>query len=197
MRAESRYIRTGGGGGVRDALPPSRHVTFTLTKVLGTIPAGVRCHCALKWMGRCDRGIAAALSFGGGCLECGSVGSGTPASVAVRLVDALTAHYGSPGRLADYRRQFDKTTRTAGEDPSIFAIALGTLAVKAFGDMGQSARLRLIRDRFIAGHNSCDIWTVCRRKPPYGTLWIGAGCGRVMQTRTFGGSVNRDPTRHS
>ena len=35
------------------------------------------------------------------------------------LVDALSAHYGSPGRLADYRRQFERTTRTAGEDPSI------------------------------------------------------------------------------
>ena len=30
------------------------------------------------------------------------------------LVDALTAHYGSPGRLADYRRQFDRTSRTVG-----------------------------------------------------------------------------------
>ena len=75
----------------------------------------------------------------------------------VGLVDALTAHYGSPGRLADYRRQFEKTTRTAGEDPSIFAIALEMLAVKAFGDMGQTARLQLIRDRFIAGHNSCEL----------------------------------------
>ena len=55
------------------------------------------------------------------------------------LVDALSAHYGSPGRLADYRRQFEKTTRSAGEDPSIFATALETLAVKAFGDMGQMA----------------------------------------------------------
>ena len=54
----------------------------------------------------------------------------------VGLVDALTAHYGSPGRLADYRRQFEKTTRT---------VALETLAVKAFRDMGQTARLRLIR----------------------------------------------------
>ena len=62
------------------------------------------------------------------------------------LVDALTTHYGSPGRLVDYRRQFEKTTRTAGEDPTIFAIALETLAVKAFGNMGQTARLRLIRD---------------------------------------------------
>ena len=53
------------------------------------------------------------------------------------LVDALSAHYGSLGRLEDYRRQFEKTTRSVGEDPSIFAIALETLAVKAFGNMGQ------------------------------------------------------------
>ena len=44
-----------------------------------------------------------------------------------------------------------------GEDPAIFATALETLAVKAFGDMGQMARLRLIRDRFIAGHSSCEL----------------------------------------
>ena len=54
------------------------------------------------------------------------------------LVDALTAHYGSPGRLADYRRQFERTTRTIGEDPAIFATALETLAVKAFGNTGQT-----------------------------------------------------------
>ena len=70
------------------------------------------------------------------------------------LVDALTAHYGSLGRLADYRRQFE---RTVGEDPAIFATALETLGVKAFGDMGQMARLRLIRDRFIASHRNYDL----------------------------------------
>ena len=75
----------------------------------------------------------------------------------VGLVGALTAHYGSPSRLTDYRRQFERTTRKAGEDPSIFAIALETLAVKAFGDMGHTARLRIIRDRFVAGHDSCDL----------------------------------------
>ena len=73
------------------------------------------------------------------------------------LVDALTAHYGSPGWLADHRRQFERTTRTVGEDPAIFETALETLAVKAFGDMGQTARLRLIWDRFIAGHSNCDL----------------------------------------
>ena len=84
----------------------------------------------------------------------------------VGLVDALTAHNGSPGRLADYRQQFEKTTRTVGEDPSIFAIALETLAVKAFGDMGQTAQLYLSRDRFIAGHNSCELRRHLDSVPP-------------------------------
>ena len=66
----------------------------------------------------------------------------------------------------DYRRQFEKTTRTAGEDPSIFAVALETLAVKAFGDMDQTARLRLIRDRFIAGHSSCELRRYLDSVPP-------------------------------
>ena len=82
------------------------------------------------------------------------------------LVDALSAHYGSPGRLADYGRQFDKTTWSAGEDPSIFTIALETLAVKAFGDMGQAARLRLIWDRIIAGHSSCELRRYLDSVPP-------------------------------
>ena len=82
------------------------------------------------------------------------------------LSDALSAHYGSPGRLANYRGEFDKTVRKPGEDPSNFAIALETLAVKAFGDMGQAARLRLIRDRFIAGHGSCELRRYLDCVPP-------------------------------
>ena len=85
------------------------------------------------------------------------------------LTDALSSHYGSPGRLANYRREFDKTVRMVrkrGEDPSNFAITLETLAVKAFGNMGQTARLRLIRDRFIAGHESCDLRRYLDCVPP-------------------------------
>ena len=82
------------------------------------------------------------------------------------LTEALLAHYGSPGRLANYRREFDKTVWKPGEDPSNFAIALETLAVKAFGDMGQAARLRLIRDRFIAGHGSCELRRYLDCVPP-------------------------------
>ena len=73
------------------------------------------------------------------------------------LAGALAEHYGSPGRLADYRRQFERTTRQEGEDTSILAIALETVAVKAFGGMGSNERLHLIRDRFIAGHENCAL----------------------------------------
>ena len=82
------------------------------------------------------------------------------------LTDALSSHYGSPGRLANYRREFDKTVRKRGEDPSNFAITLETMAVKSFGNMGQTAHLRLIRDRFIAGHESCDLRRYLDCVPP-------------------------------
>ena len=82
------------------------------------------------------------------------------------LTDTLSSHYGSPGRLANYRREFDKTVRKPGEDPSNFAITLETLAVKAFGNMGQTAHLRLIRDRFIVGHESCDLRRYMDCVPP-------------------------------
>ena len=82
------------------------------------------------------------------------------------LTDALSSHYGSPGRLANYRREFTETVRKRGEDPSNFAVTLEKLAVKAFGNMGQTARLRLIRDRFIAGHESCDLRRYLDCVPP-------------------------------
>ena len=56
--------------------------------------------------------------------------------------------------------------RKPREDPSNFAIALDTLAVKAFGDVGQAARLRLIRYRFIAGHGSCELRQYLDCVPP-------------------------------
>ena len=40
------------------------------------------------------------------------------------------------------------------------------MVVKAFGDMGQTAWLRLIRDRFIAGHNSCELSRHLDSVPP-------------------------------
>ena len=106
---------------------------------------------------------------------------------------ALTEHYGSPDRLADYRRKFEKTARKEGEDPSIFAIAMDTLAVKALGDMGHIARLRLIRDRFVACHDSCALRRHLDSVAPETPIRdIVAGCGRAMLTPKPGGLVNRD-----
>ena len=38
------------------------------------------------------------------------------------LVGALSEHYGSPGRLVEYRRQFERGSRSPGDDLSVFAI---------------------------------------------------------------------------
>ena len=65
----------------------------------------------------------------------------------ISLVGALADHNGSPGRLADYQRRFEKTVQQDGEDPSKLAVALETLAVKAFGDMDPNTRTRLICDQ--------------------------------------------------
>ena len=40
------------------------------------------------------------------------------------------------------------------------------LAMKALGDMGQTDPLQLIRDRYIAGHNSCDLRRHLDSAPP-------------------------------
>ena len=69
----------------------------------------------------------------------------------IGLVSALNDHYRSTGRLMDYRRKFIKTVHRDGEDLSIFATELETLAVQAFGDIGPSERFRMIHDRFITG----------------------------------------------
>ena len=70
------------------------------------------------------------------------------------LLKSLSAHYASPGRLAKYKRQFEKMIRPSGEDPAAFAIELETLARKAFVDVEASVRLQLVCDRFITGQEN-------------------------------------------
>ena len=67
------------------------------------------------------------------------------------LLETLSAHCTSPGRLAKYKRQFERMTRPPGDDPAAFAIELETLARKAFVDVDAAVRLQLVRDRFITG----------------------------------------------
>ena len=116
-------------------------------------------------MGRRNGSVATAISSRGGRFECDPASPGILSNIENGSGGRVVGTLWVAGQI-DYRRQLEKTTRSAGEDPSIFAIALETLAVKAFGDMGQTARPRLIRDRFIAGHSSCELRRYLDSVPP-------------------------------
>ena len=57
----------------------------------------------------------------------------------------------SPARLAEYKRQFQRVARQPGDDPSIFAIELETLARREFMDVDLKIQLQMVRYRFIDG----------------------------------------------
>ena len=64
------------------------------------------------------------------------------------LMKSLSEHYGSPGRLAEYKRQFRRAFRrtNVNDDPSVFAIELETLAQRVFADIDSSIQLQMVRD---------------------------------------------------
>ena len=70
---------------------------------------------------------------------------------------SLSEHYGSPGRLAEYKRQFRRAFHRLNDDPSVFAIELETLARRAFADIDSSIQLQMMRDRFIDGQAECAL----------------------------------------
>ena len=73
------------------------------------------------------------------------------------LVKSLSEHYGSPGRLAEYKCQFERAFRGLGDDPSVFAIELETLARRAFVDIDSSVQLQMVRDCFMDGQAECAL----------------------------------------
>ena len=56
------------------------------------------------------------------------------------LANELSAYYNTPGRLAVFRRQFEKAYRRPGLDPATFATELGILAIRRFSYMKEKAR---------------------------------------------------------
>ena len=80
--------------------------------------------------------------------------------------------------------------RHLGDDPSVFAIELETLARRAFADVNASIQLQLVRDRFIAGQAECALRRHLDSIGPdtlMRTLGTVAACGRVMpRPRTVG-----------
>ena len=72
--------------------------------------------------------------------------------------------------------------------------------MKAFLDKGQTARLHLIRDRFIAGHNSCELRRHLDSVPLETPIWDIVDRCRVWESHADS-DVRRvskmGPTRHS
>ena len=73
------------------------------------------------------------------------------------LINSLSDHYNSPGRLAEYKRQFQRVVRRPGHDPSVFAIELEMLARRAFIDIDSSIQIQMVCDRFIDGKAECAL----------------------------------------
>ena len=159
LRSNSMCKQT---GGTPTSSQRSRQTTFTSTKVpkfagVGTVFLVLN---AIVQSNGWDDAMAALQLLShleGDALNVALLVPETQRALSDDLVWALSAHYGLSGRLADYRQQFERTIRRPEEDPSIFAIALETLAVRAFGDMGNKARLWILWDRFIAGQASCEL----------------------------------------
>ena len=72
-------------------------------------------------------------------------------------MDGISEFYNSPGRLAVFRRRFDSACRRPGVDPATFVTKLGILAVRGFADTGESACDIMIRNKFIAAQQSCEL----------------------------------------
>ena len=73
------------------------------------------------------------------------------------LVDDLSEYYDSPGRLVVVWRRFESASRRSGVDPATIATELGIVAMRGFADMGERARDLMIRNKFIAAQQSCEL----------------------------------------
>ena len=73
------------------------------------------------------------------------------------IADELSAYYNTLGRLAVFRCQFENAHRRPGSDPSTFTTELGILALHGFSDMKEKARDLMVRNKFIASQQSCDL----------------------------------------
>ena len=87
------------------------------------------------------------------------------------LLKTLSAHYSSPGRLAKYKRQFERTTRPPGDDPAAFAIELETLARKAFVDVDASAKLEFRTPESESEHNLTNYFIIILLLFLFRTFW--------------------------
>ena len=111
------------------------------------------------------------------------------------LIKSLSDHYNAPGRLAGYKRQFQRACRRPGDDPSIFAIDLETpnhrLSTssgspacdpdRAFIDIDTPIQLLMVWDRFINGQAECALCRHLDRLGPHTPMADIVDCCRVWE----------------
>ena len=97
------------------------------------------------------------------------------------LMRSLSEHFGSPGRLAQYKHQIRRTFRRPGDDPSVFAIELETLARRAFADVdtvaagaGSIHRRTSVR-RGVRGPRVDRMWVLSPGEPYTGREFLSGG----------------------
>ena len=96
------------------------------------------------------------------------------------LIKWSSDHYNAPGRLAEYKRQFQRSFQLPGDDPSIFAIELETLARRAFMDIDTTIQSQMVRDRFIDGQAECALRRHLDNLGPNTPMTdIVVGCGKI------------------
>ena len=98
------------------------------------------------------------------------------------LVNSLSDHYNSPGRLAEYKRQFQRAFRRPGDDPSIFAIELETLARRALVDIDPLIQLQMVLDQFIDGQAECVLHRHLDSLGPDTPMADIVDCSRVWES---------------
>ena len=98
------------------------------------------------------------------------------------LIKSLSDHCNAPGRLTEHKRQFQRAFRRPGDDPSIFAIELETLARRAFMDIDTSIQLQMVRDRFIDGQAECALRRHLDSLGPNTPMTDIVGCCRVWES---------------
>ena len=119
MKAESHFLRT---PGVPPGVPTPRHVAFTSTNVPRFAGTTIweqyrQVFDAIVLSNGWDDAMAALQLLShleGDTLNVTLLVPVPHRASRMGLVDALSAHYGSLCRLADYRRQFEKTTWMVG-----------------------------------------------------------------------------------
>ena len=114
------------------------------------------------------------------------------------LVNSLSDHYSSPGRVAEYQHQFQRAFRRPGDYPSMLAIELETLARRAFVDIDPLTQLQMVRDRFIDGQAECTLRRHLDSLGPDTPMADIVDCSRVWESHSeLASSRQMGTDRHS